>query len=90
MKYRSLLLILTPIALLSGCATSTIRSNVTAFNEWPASLPDKSFVFERTKAQDQDLEYRSYENLVRAEVGTTRTRRGRARGETGAEDYVRL
>lgn len=53
--------------LLSGCA-STIKSNVTAFHEWPADLHDKSYVFERTKEQNDSLEYRSYENLVRAEL----------------------
>ncbi|KRB93827.1 DUF4136 domain-containing protein [Noviherbaspirillum sp. Root189] len=54
--------------LLGGCATSTIRSDVTAFHEWPDTLPDKSYVFERTKDQNDSLEYRSYEDLVRAEL----------------------
>ena len=31
--------------LLGGCAT-TIRSDVTTFNQWPAQLPDKSYAFE--------------------------------------------
>ncbi len=53
---------------LGGCATSTIRSEVTAFHEWPAQLPDKSYVFERTREQNDSLEYRNYENLVRAEL----------------------
>ena len=64
---RPALLLVAVVSLLCGCA-STVRSNVTAFNEWPNELPDKTFVFERTKAQDQSLEYRSYENLVRSEV----------------------
>ncbi|MGS0740680.1 DUF4136 domain-containing protein [Glaciimonas sp. GG7] len=50
--------------LLTGCA-SVIRSDVTAFNEWPTDLPDKSFVFTHTDRQNNDLEYRNYENLVR-------------------------
>ena len=54
-------------ALLTGCA-STIRSDVTAFHEWPSSLPDKSYVFERTREQNDSLEYLNYENLVRAEL----------------------
>jgi hypothetical protein len=55
--------------LLGGCATtSTIKSEVTAFHEWPQSLPSKSYVFERTKEQNDSLEYRNYENLVRAEL----------------------
>jgi len=53
--------------LLSGCA-STIRSDVTSFHEWPATLPDKSYVFERTKEQHDSLEYLNYENLVRVEL----------------------
>lgn len=53
---------------LGGCAAPTIRSEVTAFHEWPAQLADKSFAFERNPAQDNNLEYRNYENLVRAEL----------------------
>jgi hypothetical protein len=54
--------------LLAGCAAPTIRSEVTAFHEWPAQLADKSFTFERNAAQENNLEYRNYENLVRAEL----------------------
>lgn len=52
--------------LLGGCATPTVKSEVTAFNEWPQKLPNNSYVFERTKEQNDSLEYRNYENLVRA------------------------
>ncbi len=54
--------------LLSGCA-STIRSDVTTFHQWPASLPDKTYVFEAPPAQDDTLELRSYQNVVRGELG---------------------
>jgi hypothetical protein len=54
--------------LLGGCAT-TIRSDVTTFQQWPATLADKSFAFEAPTAQEDTLEYRSYQNLVRAELG---------------------
>ena len=54
--------------LLSGCA-STINSDVTTFHQWPASLPDKSYVFEAPPAQDDTLEMRSYQNAVRGELG---------------------
>jgi hypothetical protein len=54
--------------LLTGCATTSVQSNVTAFHEWPAELKDKSYVFERTPEQDNNLEYRNYENLVRNEL----------------------
>ncbi len=54
-------------ALLAGCG-SMVRSNVTTFNEWPAQLPANTYVFERTEQKDASLEYRSYENLVRAQL----------------------
>jgi hypothetical protein len=53
---------------LGGCATPTVKSTVTTFQEWPAELPNKIYVFERTKEQDNNLEYRSYENMVRTEL----------------------
>ena len=65
-RFTCLLIAVMTLAL-SGCA-STIRSNVTTFNEWPSDLSDKTYVFERTQAQDQNLEFRSYENLIRNEV----------------------
>jgi len=54
-------------ALLAGCGT-VIRSNVTTFHEWPPQLPATTYVFERTQEQDASLEYRNYENLVRAQL----------------------
>ncbi len=53
--------------LLGGCAT-TIRSDVTTFHQWPAQLADKSYVFEAPPPQDDTLELRSYQNLVRGEL----------------------
>ncbi len=54
--------------LLSGCA-SFVKSDVLAFHEWPADLQNKTYVFDRKSEQANDLEYRSYENLVRTELG---------------------
>jgi hypothetical protein len=53
--------------LLGGCAT-TIRSNVTTFNQWPAQLADKSYAFEAPAPQDDTLELQSYQNLVRGQM----------------------
>lgn len=53
--------------LLSGCAT-TIRSDVTAFNAWPADLPDKTYAFETPPSANDTLELRSYEALVGNEM----------------------
>jgi hypothetical protein len=53
--------------ILSGCA-STIQSDVLAFHEWPAKLPDRHFVFAPIPPQYNPLEHRAYEGLVRAEL----------------------
>ncbi|TXF97959.1 DUF4136 domain-containing protein [Massilia arenae] len=53
--------------LLGGCAT-TIRSDVTTFHQWPAQIQDKSYVFEVPSPQDDTLEWRSYQELVRAQL----------------------
>ena len=51
--------------LLSGCATR-IRSEVTAFHQWPAHTVGQSFVF--ANADAQNLERQAYENLVRLQL----------------------
>lgn len=53
--------------LLGGCAT-TVTSQVTTFHQWPANLADKTYVFDAPPPQDDTLEYRSYQNLVRGEL----------------------
>jgi hypothetical protein len=53
--------------LLGGCAT-TVRSNVTTFNQWPAQLQDKSYAFEQPSPQENTLEMRSYQELVRSQL----------------------
>jgi hypothetical protein len=55
------------VVLLSGCAT-TIRSNVTTFHQWPAQMEDKSYVLEAPPPQDDTLELRSYQDLVRRQL----------------------
>lgn len=69
MKTRWLILLAAAAVLLSGCATTQrIRSDVTVFQQWPGGLQGAPFVFARTDAQNNDLEYRTYENLVAAEL----------------------
>lgn len=67
MKHYLIVCVAAMSLLLSGCA-SVIRSDVTAFNEWPANLTDKSFAFTHTAEQDNNLEYRNYESLVSQEL----------------------
>ncbi|MFL6659247.1 MAG: DUF4136 domain-containing protein [Massilia sp.] len=67
MKRLLILAVAAMSLVLSGCAT-TIRSEVTTFHQWPAALPDKSYVLEAPPPQDDTLELHSYQNLVRAEL----------------------
>ncbi len=53
--------------LLSGCA-STIRSEVTAFHQWPADAGGRSFAFTHNAGDAQDLERQNHENLVRLQL----------------------
>jgi hypothetical protein len=65
---KRLLVLITVVAgmLLSGCAATapTTQSTVTAFHVWQSDVKDKSFTFDRTKEQEQSLEYQSYERFV--------------------------
>jgi hypothetical protein len=53
--------------LLGGCAT-TVRSDVTTFHQWPEQMADKSYAFEAPAPQDDTLEMRSYQELVRGQL----------------------
>ncbi len=55
------------ITLLTGCA-STLRSDVTSFQRWPANAAGSSYSFKRTAAQEPGLEHKSYEDLARSEL----------------------
>lgn len=52
---------------LSGCAT-TLRSDVTSFNAWPATLADKSYAFQAPAPAEDTLEYRTYQAMVGTEL----------------------
>jgi hypothetical protein len=67
LRFIAALITLSGLLVLSGCA-STIQSDVIAFHQWPAEMPNRTFAFTRTAEQDASLEYRSYEDLVRNEL----------------------
>ncbi len=50
--------------LLTGCA-STLRSDVTSFQRWPANAASSTYSFKRTGQQVGSLEHSAYEDLVR-------------------------
>lgn len=52
---------------LTGCAT-TVRSDVTTFQQWPAQMQDKSYAFTAPSPQEDTLELRAYQNLVRGQL----------------------
>ena len=85
MKRLTVPLLAALLVLLAGCA-STVRSNVTVFSDWPAALPDQTYVFERSEVQNKDLEYLNYENLVRNEV----RRIGLTEAETGKSPTLKI
>lgn len=67
MKYFAILTALLASLMLGGCAT-TIRSEVTAFNNWPAALADQSYAFQAPAGADDTLEYRNYQLLLAQEL----------------------
>jgi hypothetical protein len=54
--------------LLTGCAT-TFTSQVSSFNEWSDNI-QKTYIFERAPAQENNPEYKVYENQLRTRLGT--------------------
>jgi hypothetical protein len=66
MKYLAILAAALSL-LLAGCAT-TIRSDVTAFHQWPAALAEKTYVFDTPPPAQDTLEYRNYLGILRAEL----------------------
>ena len=65
---RTVLTVTAALALLLGGCATTIRSDVTTFHQWPAQLQEKTYVFDAPPPQGDTLEYRSYQNLVRAQL----------------------
>lgn len=53
--------------LLGGCAT-TVSSTVSTFHQWPAAVEDKSYVFELPPPEEETLEWRSYQQMVKNEL----------------------
>ena len=67
-------------AALAGCA-STMSTRVTSFQQWPADAAGQSYQFTgASPEQANNLEYRTYEDLVRANIGATGLVESRAPG----------
>ncbi|MBR8655067.1 DUF4136 domain-containing protein [Achromobacter sp. Marseille-Q0513] len=58
--------------LLSGCAAPTVAARVTSFQQWPAGVEGQSYQFVPADAsQTNNLEYQSFQDMVRAGIGAT-------------------
>ncbi len=53
--------------LLTGCA-STLRSDVTSFQRWPANAAGSTYSLKRNAWQESSLEHKTYEDLARVEL----------------------
>ncbi len=62
-----LLLPLTILTLLTGCA-STLRSEVTAYHQWPDNAAGRTFSFANAEPGEPSLERQNVENLVRGQL----------------------
>ncbi|MGS1106398.1 DUF4136 domain-containing protein [Achromobacter anxifer] len=57
---------------LSGCAAPTVSARVTSFQQWPAGVEGQTYQFIAADAsQNNNLEYQSYQDMVRAGIGAT-------------------
>jgi hypothetical protein len=67
-------------AVLAGCA-STLSTHVTSFQQWPPNAAGQTYRFVPTNpGQANNLEYHSYQDMVRAAIGST----GLIEGQAGA------
>ena len=67
---------------LSGCATPTVSARVTSFQQWPTGVEGQTYQFVQAEpSQANNLEYQSYQDMVRAGIGAT----GLVEAQSGAK-----
>ncbi|ROR16315.1 uncharacterized protein DUF4136 [Comamonas sp. BIGb0124] len=66
-RWATLIAVLAVLLLQAGCA-STLRSNVTTFQRWPADAQGATFDFRTDPRYAQDLEYQSYQQRIADEL----------------------
>jgi hypothetical protein len=60
------------VLMLAGCASATLAARVTSFQQWPADAQGQSYRFAAAEAsQNNNLEYQTYQDMVRAGIGVT-------------------
>ena len=77
--------------LLSGCAAPTVAARVTSFQQWPAGVEGQSYQFVPADAsQTNNLEYQSFQDMVRAGIGATGPGRGASRRQTSFRCVIHI
>lgn len=67
--FRSISLALCLVAgLLTGCTTTTVLSHVTVFHEFSTTPQDIKYAFVRSSNQEDSLEHKAYEQMVREQL----------------------
>ncbi|HCN70720.1 MAG: hypothetical protein CML16_08630 [Pusillimonas sp.] len=61
---------LAALLLLAGCA-STISARVTTYEKWPADAPGQKYAVVPMPSQENNLEYQSFADMIRASIGRT-------------------
>jgi len=60
------------VLVLTGCASATLAAHITSFQQWPADAPGQFYRFAAADAsQNNNLEYQTYQDMVRAGIGAT-------------------
>jgi hypothetical protein len=60
------------VSMLAGCAGPTVSATVTSFQQWPTHVVGATYQFvDATPAQRNNLEYQSYRDVMRANMGPT-------------------
>ncbi|WP_019248491.1 DUF4136 domain-containing protein, partial [Bordetella pertussis] len=58
-------------ALVAGCAAPSVSARVTSFQQWPDGVAGQTYQFAPESGQLNNLEYQSYQDMVRAGIGAT-------------------
>ncbi len=63
-------MLLVGAALVAGCA-SAVSARVTSFEHWPSGVQGQTYQMVAQPTQTNNLEYRTYEDMLRASIGVT-------------------
>ncbi len=80
-RWAGVLAVLGAVAL-TGCAAPTVSARVTSFQQWPTGVEGQTYQFVPAEpSQNNNLEYQSYQDMVRAGIGAT----GLVEAQSGAK-----